>query len=442
MKKTVINKGTGEEVSPEKLMDLILGAFKSASKVKDMNKFLGEQLVDDIMFSKVTANRKELTEKFGEPFIKAYNSYKKGRGAKERKKIAEFIKTKKKAQKQKDLNNRIDKLIKNSQVVNPNPDPDNEYMRFVNGEWVDYSPKNLAKLLADKEKETIKKIKEDESKRAMKTVMDFTKRLQESTNKLNKALEPQTKAMDSLKKNLKPTQDAVAKVKGVELKGLLGQPIKVSEVNNIFNPFSFNNALIAKRKSLFATTKAQTILSQNTAPKPKPEGSKRRPITGVGLNTYMQYHKLDNPVDVAKKYLTKEGKFKAKDMKLELTGFNNLMWLCDQMNVTVQEAFLYICEGMTDTKQRWLLHRVEKEFWRGSQSFINLVQFFDEKVANSKKRKGELTYTLKMLWNSEYYKKFAQEHDMPELKYSTFTKWFKTMRYHVDVLKLANKKKN
>ena len=39
----------------------------------------------------------------------------------------------------------------------------------------------------------------------------------------------------------------------------------------------------------------------------------------------------------------------------------------------IQEAFLYICEGITSTEKRWKKHRMEKEFWRGSESIVKFV---------------------------------------------------------------------
>ena len=82
-------------------------------------------------------------------------------------------------------------------------------------------------------------------------------------------------------------------------------------------------------------------------PKIKPDGHKRKPITGTGLSSYMDRHGIENPVDFAKAYLTTKG----KDYKIK--GHINLRFLCEQMNVTVEEALLYICEGMTDSKARW-----------------------------------------------------------------------------------------
>lgn len=428
--KTLVNKGTGEEVEPEKLLDIIFRTYKEVSKTKEVEKFLGTDLIDDIMFSKINQDKKVLQDMFGDTFTKAFNNYKKGKGAKSRKEIAKYILTKRKDQKQIDLNKRIDQMIKNSKVVNANPQPDNPYVRFVKGQWVDYSPKALAEQLKDARDDAVKKHKEEEHKRAMSDAIQFVENLNKAQEKIQSAslkIKKIAEPLEAINKSLKPQKDAMDKLNPVD------EPFRYKVFPGLLG--------LLNEKPLVGNTILGSTFLRPQVPKVKPEGSTRKAVTGTGINTYMDYHKLKNPVEIAKKYLTKEGKFKSKGVQYELTGYDNLRWLCEQMNVTVQEAFLYICEGMTSTKHRWLLHRVEKEFWRGSQAVINLVMFFDEKVALSKNNKNKITYTLKMLWQSEYYKNFVKEHDAPELSYSKFTHWFKQMRHHVDVLKLANKNK-
>ena len=65
-----------------------------------------------------------------------------------------------------------------------------------------------------------------------------------------------------------------------------------------------------------------------------------------------------------------------------------------------QKKHFFIYEGMRDSKARWRHHRMDKEFWRGSQSVVNLVIYFNEQVAISKKNKNRLTFTVKMLMGS------------------------------------------
>ena len=109
------------------------------------------------------------------------------------------------------------------------------------------------------------------------------------------------------------------------------------------------------------------------------------------------------------------------------------------MNVDVEEAFLYICEGMNDSKSRWRTHRMDREFWRGSQSVVNLVKYFNEQVEISKKDKNKFNYTVKMLHGSQYCTQFYEEYGVVKPDYTKFTKWFKEMRHHVTVLKLDKK---
>ena len=296
----------------------------------------------------------------------------------------------------KDLQKRIDKFLKNTP---PNPQPNNPFMRYHEGKWVDYSPSALAKRLKDER---------DKALKPLKPLADLSAKIQKTNERLIAPI-----------KKLRKDIDAVSL--------LTGKPIEYKSVlNPMFNPFAFAYKLKPNA----------TLLGSVKIPKVKPEGSKRRAITGTGLTSYMERHNLSNPVDIAKTYLTKEG----KDYKV--TGFNNLRFLCEQMNVTAEEALLYICEGMTDTKSRWRKHRLDKEFWRGSQSVVNLVKHFKEQVGISKKDKNKLSYTVKMLWQSEYCKDLFKEYGVVLPDYTQFSKWFKKMRHHVEVLKLDQPQSN
>jgi hypothetical protein len=55
-----------------------------------------EDIMSDVMFSKITANKAELSKQFGKGFDDAYDSYKKGKGAKSRNELANYLKNKKK----------------------------------------------------------------------------------------------------------------------------------------------------------------------------------------------------------------------------------------------------------------------------------------------------------------------------------------------------------
>ena len=233
---------------------------------------------------------------------------------------------------------------------------------------------------------------------------------------------------DKIKKTLKPQTDAVSL--------LTGKPIEFKS----YNPFLFSNRLPKDKSGIMSLLSRPDDKTgrriRYLVPKIRPEGHKRKPITGTGLSSYMDRHKIENPVDFAKTYLTKKG----KDYKIK--GHINLRFLCEQMNVTVEEALLYICEGMRKSHSRWREHRINKEYWRGSQDIINLVGYFDEKVAFHKKKKELNAYTIKSLYNSQYVKDLFKNYGCVTGSYSEFTRWFKQMKHHVYAYRLAQKMKS
>ena len=397
--KKLIDKKTGKPVDASKIMPTIFtGLRRSYPAYKEMAEVMGDQFVNDVLFSKITANYKELYELHGDSFKEAYDAYKHGDGAKNRKEIAKFVKGKYTDKKQLDLNKRINDLIKSAGIDNNNPQPDNPYMMYIHGEWIDNSPKALAERIKDERDKAIKEAKNKEAKDALKSIAEFTLRIQKENEKIRKPFEQLRQANEKIK--------------------------------NILNPFAFG------QNTQNLTGHGLLNVKRASIPRIKPDGSKRRAITGTGLSSYMDRHKLNNPVDIAKTFLTKKG----KDYKI--TGFGNLRFLCEQMNVSPEEALLYICEGMTDTKARWRNHRLDKEFWRGSQSVVNLVKYYNEQVSASKANPSRMTFTIKKLWNSTYCKDLFAEYGVVLPDYTQFSKWFKKMRHHVDVLKLDRPKKS
>ena len=164
---------------------------------------------------------------------------------------------------------------------------------------------------------------------------------------------------------------------------------------------------------------------------PKPNAHKREPLTGAGQRRFMELMKIDNPVLIAKKY--------PKNQKaLSISGFINLRFLCESMNVTVEDAFLYICEGMQKTNKRWLTHRIEREFFRGSTSIENLVKYYREKIEHNKS-KHLAKYTKKQLFASDYFNNFCKENVIEFKSYADFTRYFKKWQHHVEVLILKPK---
>ena len=165
---------------------------------------------------------------------------------------------------------------------------------------------------------------------------------------------------------------------------------------------------------------------------PKPQAHAREAMTGAGMRRFMELMKIDNPVLIAKKY--------PKNQKaLSISGFINLRFLCESMNVSVEDAFLYICEGMQKSNKRWLKHRIELEFFRGSTSIENLVKYYREKIEHNKS-KHLAKYTLKQLMASDYFNKFCKENVIEFKSYEDFTRYFKKWKHHVEVL-IDNKPK-
>jgi len=403
-----------KKVSAEEVLPLIFAGIRRDTPAYQEPEKLGlsTQLIDDIIFAKITANYKALHKQFGKGFEVAYNAYKQGKGSKARKDIAEYIKKKK--------------------LEPKNPQPNNPYMKLQEGKWIDMSPTAVANRI---------RAMRDKSMEALKPIAEMTAKIQKSNEvflKTKQNIEAITKTQREqqllLYKNLTDNINAIHKKGRQQLKikdkqgvnrvidafDADGNPIEYKS----FNPFAFSN----KNKTILGGG----LLSPTPVkiPRVKPTGSARPAITGTGLTSYMDRHKMKNPVDFAKVFKTKAG----KDYKV--SGFNNLRFLCEQMNVTVEEALLYICEGMTSTNTRWKEHRLNKEYWRGSQSVINLVEYFEEQVVNSQKKKL-IVYTVKALWNDNYTKALFIEYGVDRGSYSEFSRWFAKMKHHVYAYKKA-----
>lgn len=419
-------KTSSKGKTPEQLFLNILDDYAEQHKVwKDVIPIIGKELIRDIVFWKITGQKKQLIKEYGKPFEVAYEAYKKGIGKKGRLGLASHLKDEKDKKKEADLNKRIDKLIANAKK---NPDPKNPYMKFFEGEWIDFSPTALAKRLQDERNKT----KLDEGQRVFKDLIAFTNRIAKTNEQLLKPINKLKEPLDKLKSTIPPIPNFNPFAFGGAMKDLpsggLLSPVPIKGYNKRTN----SNTSLLNQRIPFAI------------PKPKPDGAKRMAVTGTGLTSYMTYHKLKNPVEISKKFLSKDGKvFKGldgKERKYVAKSFDHLRLICEQMNVNVEEAFLYICEGMNDSKSRWRKHRLDKEYWRGSLSVKNLVSYFDDQVKKSKNNKGSMVYTVKALWVSSYCKNMFEEYGVELPDYTKFTKWFKEMRYHVEMLKKANKK--
>ena len=107
----LIIKETGKRIKPEEYLPMVFKQVRSKDKAyKDMETVLPTQLLDDILFSKITANYKAFYKEHGEPFKVAYDAYKHGQGAKNRKELAKHIKKEVSKEKQKELIDKLNKL--------------------------------------------------------------------------------------------------------------------------------------------------------------------------------------------------------------------------------------------------------------------------------------------------------------------------------------------
>jgi len=249
--------------------------------------------------------------------------------------------------------------------------------------------------------------------------------LKEVQDKISEPLKPIVKLQEKLNKDLEP------------ITGFNKNLLRTSFPFNPFAPFvpkggGLLGATYRKRttgNTILGGAKSKLVKRRREVP----DNEKRKPYAiDLGLNSYLAKHNLVNPVEMAKTHK------KHRDYKV--FGFMQLREVCDELNVNIEEAFLYICEGMTSNDTRWRKHRIEKEFWRGSESIINIVRYYYDKHKNAQS-KGLAKYTVKKLHKSEYVKNIFNQNQAKVPSYTVFTTLFNQWKHHVDSLKLLNKKK-
>ena len=256
--------------------------------------------------------------------------------------------------------------------------------------------------------------------------------LQKQMQSVSKSLRPLMQQQEELRAKLNPIMQGKSMMMtgSQKIKERLEAQIKEAEKQQA----NFKKKLSkTELQSRVATSGIMSLLNSNYQDRfpnlkgHRANGAKRMALTGVGMGRIMTKHKLSNPVAIAKVYPKHQ-----KD--LNISGFINLRYLCEQMNVDAEEAFLYVCEGMTSNNTRWLNHKVIKELDRGSLGIVNLVDYYDDKNKqhrNSNKPK----YSIKSLYASTYYKDWCIEYDIKKMSYVDFTKKFKefqktTKNYH------------
>lgn len=148
---------------------------------------------------------------------------------------------------------------------------------------------------------------------------------------------------------------------------------------------------------------------------------KRQPLTGTGLRSYMANNNLNTPVEIIKSY--------KKDKSLKMKDFNHLVITLRQMNISPNETLEYVCEAIRDNVQRYVYHRIEKEFiYNNGKALVDLVEYYYDKQKESKKN------SISWLHQSKYLKDWANLYQIELLGYDHFLKMFNKMKHHYDML--------
>ena len=163
-----------------------------------------------------------------------------------------------------------------------------------------------------------------------------------------------------------------------------------------------------------------------------PAGANRVPqYVGIGLRSRMEQNKLINPVEYTRvynklriAYSKKKNTKNQRDMTIKTWyGFQLLM---NEFNVSPQEAMDYVCMA-TDNESIYRKHRIEKELFRGSFAFFELMDFYDEQKRITV-RQGKKEYSQNDLMNSVEYHKFCKDHNIePITNRKTFNVWWKEL---------------
>jgi len=147
----------------------------------------------------------------------------------------------------------------------------------------------------------------------------------------------------------------------------------------------------------------------------------RLPVSGSGLNSYMQKHNLTTPVEIIKTY--------KKDKSLKMRDYEHLILTLRQMNIGWNEALEYICEAISSNSQRYFYHRIEKEFlYNNGKALVDLVEYYYE--MNKKDKANSINW----LHKSKYLKDWSKQYNVEILGYDWFLKQFNNIKHHYDCL--------
>lgn len=148
---------------------------------------------------------------------------------------------------------------------------------------------------------------------------------------------------------------------------------------------------------------------------------KRQPLIGSGLRNYMAKNNLNTPVEIIKAY--------KKDKSLRMKDFHHLVMTLKQMNISPNESLDYICEAIRDNVQRYIFHRIEKEYiYNNGKALVDLIEYYYLKQKESKKN------SISWLHQSKYLRDWAAQYKIEILGYDWFLKLFNKMKHHYDCL--------
>jgi hypothetical protein len=140
----------------------------------------------------------------------------------------------------------------------------------------------------------------------------------------------------------------------------------------------------------------------------------------------MANNNLNTPVEIIKAY--------KKDKSLKMKDFSHLVMTLRQMNISPNETLEYVCEAIRDNVQRYVYHRIEKEFiYNNGKALVDLVEYYYAKQKESKKN------SISWLHQSKYLKDWANLYQIEVLGYDHFLKMFNKMKHHYDCLIKKNK---
>jgi len=166
--------------------------------------------------------------------------------------------------------------------------------------------------------------------------------------------------------------------------------------------------------------------------KTNPDGSRKPMVIQMGVNSYMERNKINNPVKIIDTHVTKE--------QLKIYDFANLGAILSELNITAQEGLDYICKYLNKNRNIKRKHTEDRELSRGATALKNLIDFYKAEVKRTTALKLDKPKTkifgYKELMNSPQYETYCQQSNEPQLRgYESFCKWIKKRLNTINKLK-------